>query len=189
MIDDGSTNPIKGAIRIPKNMGYGNAIKQGILKSKTTHVAIIDADAQYDPVELLEMWESMTDEDMLIGKRVTHQGGWKRLLGRLFMRLSASLLAWYYIRDLNSGMRIFKRSLVRNYFQILCDTYSFTTTLTLALVLDGCKVRWTPIGFYPRVGTRSNVRMVYHGLIAMFHTMRLCFALRTRKVRVWLRNG
>lgn len=190
VIDDGSDIPLEcnHVIRREKNKGYGNAIKLGMREyTNTTYIGIIDADGQYDVVDLIHLWKSMDDEDMLIGKRITHQGSWKRFLGRMFIRLTASLFAGYWIPDCNSGLRIFKKSIAKSYYSILCDQFSFTTSLTLSMLLDGYKVRWANIGFYPREGSPSTVRMIHHGLITLYQILRITFALRTRKIRKRLR--
>lgn len=175
-------------IRRQKNRGYGNAIKTGIKKAGGNYIAIIDADSQYDPVELIQMWNEMEDEDMVIGRRITHQGGFKRMVGRTAISLVASLCSLKWIPDTNSGSRIFKKNLAKSYLSILCDEFSFTTSLTMCMVLDYHKVRWLPIDFYPRKGASSTVKMLRHGLITLYQIIVITIALRTRNLRKWLRN-
>ena len=43
----------------------------------------------------------------------------------------ASYLAETNIPDLNSGLRVMKRSLVKRFMHLLPDGFSFTTTITL----------------------------------------------------------
>ena len=171
-----------------KNKGSGNATKLGMKYAKTPYVARLDADAQYDPLDLIDMWESMEDEDMIIGKRICHHGGWKRLLGRMFMKIVSSIVALRYIPDLNSGSRIFKKRIAMAYASILCDEFSFVSSLTLCFIMGKYKVKWVPIGFYPRKGTQSTVRLVRHGLMSLFQIFRLGVGLRTRRFRAWLRG-
>ena len=189
IVDDGSDYPIGGAdIRWSKNKGCGAAVKAGIRKANTTHVAVIDADAQYDIIDLVEMWQSMEDEDQLIGKRVTHQGVWRRWAGRLFLKTIASIIALRYIPDLNTGVRIMKRKIALAYESLICNEFSYCSSYTLCFLLDGYHVNWLPIGFYPRRGTKSTVKMVRHGLIALHQILRLGIALRTRRIREYLRK-
>ena len=187
IVDDGSEIPIKGALR-RKHKGYGAAIKHGIRNIKSKYIGIIDADGQYDPLDLVHLWESIGHEDMIIGKRVISQGGWKRLLGRFFLRISASCMTGHYIPDLNSGIRIFKRHIAKSYSSILCDEFSFTSTLTAAMLLDGYAVKWFPVEFFPRQGSSSTVKLIYHGLVTLYQIIFITMGLRTRGIRKWLRE-
>ena len=196
IVDDGSDLPVKEQVnfvthivRKEKNKGYGNSIKLGIRHASGNYIGIIDADSQYDPMELIELWEAMEDEDMLVGKRITHQGGWKRFFGRLSIKIISSFCALRFIPDLNSGVRIFKKHLARSYASLLCDEFSFTTSLTMCFLLDKLKVKWLPIGFYPRQGNPSTVKLLRIGLITLYQLIYLTIGLRTRKLRKWLRNN
>ncbi len=207
VIDDGSLYPVcdgmwgstpKGIkksqeghctiIRFNKNKGYGSAIKYALRHTKSKYIGIIDADGQYDLTDLEAMWQSLDREDMVIGRRITHQGGWKRFWGRLFIKTVASIACSRYIPDLNSGIRIFKRHIAKSYASILCDEFSFTTSLTMAMILDGYKVRWVDANFYPRQGSFSNVREVRHGLITLYQIAKITIGLRTRNLRSKLRG-
>lgn len=190
VVDDGSDIPVESynVLRRERNKGYGNAIKWGVRHAKGNYIAIIDADGQYDPIELLEMWDSMEDEDMLIGKRINHQGGFRRTVGRLFLNLIASLFCGKLIKDLNSGSRIFKKNIAKNYFSILCDEFSFTSSLTMCMMIEKYKVKWVPVSFFPRQGSPSTVKMVYHGLVTLYQIIYITLGLRTRKFRAWLRG-
>ena len=189
IVDDGSDVPVSNSsFRREKSKGYGNAIKWGIRHAKTKYVGIIDADCQYDPNDLFMLYERLKDEDMVIGRRICHQGGVLRFLGRLGLKLVASLLSWHIIPDLNSGIRIFKRDLAKRYASLLCDTFSFTTSLTLCFLLDGLKVKWYPVSFSARKGNKSTVKTLRHGLITLYQIIWLTIGLRTRSLRKWLRG-
>ena len=56
------------------------------------------------------------------------------------------------IPDLNSGLRAFRRDTVEQYFSVLSDQFSFTTTVTLALLADGYRVTYHPIDYNVRIG-------------------------------------
>jgi hypothetical protein len=76
----------------------------------------------------------------------------KWLLGLL-----ANRIAGQRILDLNSGLRAFRRDCVKQYFVVLSNKFSFTTTVTLALMADEYRVVYVPINYYARVG-RSKIR-------------------------------
>ena len=51
---------------------------------------------------------------------------------RFILKYLVEFTAGRRIPDINSGLRVFSRSAVMQYFPHLCDTFSFTTSLTLA---------------------------------------------------------
>jgi hypothetical protein len=65
----------------------------------------------------------------------------------------ASQLTRCAIPDLNSGMRCFDRQRVQRYLRMLPDGFSFSTSITVASLLDGWEVYWHPIGYRKRVGS------------------------------------
>ena len=67
------------------------------------------------------------------------------------------------IPDINSGLRIFSRDHATSYFARLCDTFSFTTSLTLAFMMNGLFVVYVPIEYYKRVG-KTKVRLLSDSL-------------------------
>jgi hypothetical protein len=60
------------------------------------------------------------------------------------------------IPDLNSGLRVFRRDVVMQYFPILPDQFSWTTTITLAMHCDKYAVSYLPINYRERKG-RSKI--------------------------------
>ena len=82
----------------------------------------------------------------------------KWMLNRL-----AEYLADTRIPDLNSGMRLFRRDEARAMFNILPGGFSFTTTITLAMLTTDREVRFVPIDYLKRTG-RSKIRPIHDTL-------------------------
>jgi hypothetical protein len=61
------------------------------------------------------------------------------------------------IPDLNSGMRVFWRSAALQYFNILPDQFSFTTTITISMLCDRYAVKFIPIDYHKRTGQSKIV--------------------------------
>jgi hypothetical protein len=61
------------------------------------------------------------------------------------------------IADLNSGLRVFRREVVMQYYTILPDQFSWTTTITLAMHCDKYAVTYVPINYRERQGTSKIV--------------------------------
>jgi glycosyltransferase involved in cell wall biosynthesis len=141
-------------IRHSENRGYGAAIKTGILAAAYDTIVIIDADGTYPADQIPNLVMMLEHSDMVVGARIGKHVHipWVRrpakwLLGRL-----ATHIASRPIPDLNSGLRAFRRECVKQYFPILSNRFSFTTTVTLALLADDYRVIYHPIDYYRRIG-------------------------------------
>jgi len=143
------------------NRGYGASLKTGIRVSRYRHVAIVDADGTYEEEALLSLAEHMQDFDMVVGARTNGlenippaRRPAKWLLGKL-----ANFLAETRIPDINSGFRIFDKEIAREFFQILPSNFSFTTTITMAMLTNGYSVKFVPTNYRKRKGD-SKIRPV-----------------------------
>lgn len=131
IVDDGSVLPFKDAIKHGTNFGYGAALMTGIANSTRELVITADGDGQHTTSEIVKLYHAfklIQNADMVVGVRRLGRENLVRFLGRKFLNWTASLVCTYWLPDLNSGARIFKRSVVTGYFPILCKQFSFTTT-------------------------------------------------------------
>jgi glycosyltransferase involved in cell wall biosynthesis len=162
VVDDGSTDGTAeragahGArvVRFSENRGYGAALKAGIERSRSEHVMITDADGTYPPDAMPALLSRLGDADMAVGARTLRDRSipQARRPAKLFLGLLASYLAGQRIPDLNSGLRLIRRSALVPFLHILPSGFSFTTTITLALLCTQRRVVYVPIACAPRVG-------------------------------------
>lgn len=202
VVDDGSAEPMPFAtLRFPISRGYGAALKAGIAKAQTDLVATMDGDGQhraFDVKRLEDFFQYFSQMpsfmasrhfdrlDMVIADRRVSETG-LRLLGRQVLNSLASGFAGRWIPDLNSGLRLFRRSVALGYFPILCEGFSFTTSITLSFLADGYAVDWLPSKIFPRQVGCSKVKMWRDGWTTLKYILWIGFALRTRRLRAWLR--
>ncbi len=161
-------------LRHKRNLGYGAALKTGIRHSTSELIVITDADGTYPNERIPELLEQVQDADMVVGARVANDVHYPlvRKIPKVFLRAYAEWIAGQNIPDLNSGMRVFRRATVERFLNILPDGFSFTTTITLAMLTNRYVVRYVPIGYAARIG-RSKIRPVQD-------TLRFCqLILRT----------
>lgn len=162
VVDDGSRDgtaekAIEAGARVlqkPHNQGYGAAIKTGIVAAAHDTIVIIDADGTYPPDQIPHLVRQLETADMVVGARTGSDVHipWVRRPAKWMLGLLANRVAGQTIPDLNSGLRAFRRDCVRQYFAILSNKFSFTTTVTLALLADDYRVVYHPINYYQRVG-------------------------------------
>jgi glycosyltransferase involved in cell wall biosynthesis len=148
-------------VRHPHNAGYGRSLKDGIRLAKNDTIVITDADGTYpiDQIPLL-LEEYKKGFDMVVGARQgkNYDESFKKKVLRVILKRLVEYTSGRKIDDINSGLRIFSRSTILQYFDTLCDTFSFTTSVTLAYMMTNRFVTYLPIDYHKRVGT-TKVRL------------------------------
>jgi glycosyltransferase involved in cell wall biosynthesis len=167
VVDDGSDDSTGGraaaagarVVRHAENRGYGASLKTGIDLARFESIVMIDADGTYPAKQIPELLAALPEADMVVAARTGAEVHvpWVRRPAKWVLRWLATRIAGRKIPDLNSGLRAFRRESVRQYFSILPDQFSWTTTITLALLADGYRILYQPINYYRRVG-ESKIR-------------------------------
>lgn len=167
VVDDGSTDSTACAaiaagarvIQHRSNRGYGAALKTGIAAATYDYILIIDADETYPIARIPDLVGVLEHADMVVGAR-TGQNVHIPLLRRpakwLLNRL-ANYVSHAHIPDINSGFRVFRKDVVMQYFPILPNQFSWTTTITLSLHCDNYAVTYIPIDYHERKGQSKIV--------------------------------
>ena len=75
--------------------------------------------------------------------------------GKWIITRLAEYLSHQKIPDLNSGLRVFRRDVALRFLSLYPDGFSFTTTITLAMLTNHYKVMFLPINYLKRVGKSS----------------------------------
>jgi glycosyltransferase involved in cell wall biosynthesis len=176
VVDDGSTDGTAGAasgrgatvVQLPENRGYGAALKAGIAQTNAEFVAIIDADGTYPADALPKLIDLARNADMAVGARAMTDASiaYMRRPAKLFLAALASYLVGRRIPDLNSGLRVMRRSVLTEFMHLLPPGFSFTTTITLAMMCTFHRVVYLPVACQPRVGT-SKLRPREFGAFIM----------------------
>ena len=192
VVDDGSTDATARlasehgveVVRLGTNRGYGAALKAGIAHAKFDWVAIIDADGTYPATALPELLQRVESNDMVVGARIGSQvrDPFARRPAKWVLRKFASILSGEAIPDLNSGLRVIRKSLVQKFSGILPSGFSFTTTITLALICCGYSVDYVPIDYFKRIG-RSKIKP-FHAFKFAFLILRTIMLFRPMRILV-----
>lgn len=162
VIDDGSQDEtgtiasnIAGVkvLRHKHNRGYGASLKTGIRAAKTDWVLTMDSDGQHRPEDVLNLYAAAEHYDMVVGQRteLLHSPLW-RMPGKWLLMLIANYITRQRIPDLNSGMRLIRRKTVMRYMHLCPSGFSFSTTITVALLSRSYAVEFVPITLQKRIG-------------------------------------
>jgi len=167
-----------------ENRGYGAALKTGITAAKYESILIIDADGTYPVEQIPTLVSKFENADMVVGARIG-----KHVHIPFIRRPAKWILGWLAARisgrpipDLNSGMRVFRRECVKQYFSILPNGFSFTTTVTLAFFGDDYCVQYCPINYNQRIG-KSKI-LPRHFMEFMILVFRMAMLFQPLKIFV-----
>lgn len=179
VVDDGSTDGSRKVIEAvedpelrllvhPTNQGYGAALTTGLRHARFARLVITDADSTYPSVAIPRLVTGLGDASMVVGARTASVAamGFLRSPVRWLLRRFASHLTGQFIPDLNSGMRAIRRETLVPLIPILPTTFSWTSTITVALLLRGEKVAFQPIDYHQRTGN-SKIHPVKDTLVAL----------------------
>ena len=169
VVDDGSRDKTADVVRSHDvhlvqhtvNRGYGAALKTGLRQARHELIVITDADGTYPNERIPELIGEMHDCDMVVGARTgenTHVPLVRRPAKWFITRLAESI-SGSEIPDLNSGLRVFRKSPAMEFYHLFPKGFSFTTTITLAMLSNDYPVKFIPIDYHARVGN-SKIRPI-----------------------------
>jgi hypothetical protein len=116
----------------------------------------MDADFQHRPEDIYEISRHIDNYDMVIGARTAESHfPLFRKPGKFLISRFASYVAGFKIKDINSGIRIFKKNEFMRFIDILPNGFSLTTTITLLYIKSGYSLLYVPITVMKRKGKSS----------------------------------
>lgn len=171
VVDDGSDDETArrakeaGAqvISHPYNMGNGAAVKTGIRNAKGETLVTLDGDGQHAPEDIPRLLEKLGPYDMVVGARAGDSAVslHRSMANRIYNRF-ATYMCKRRIEDLTSGFRAVKVEIARQFVSLLPNTFSYPTTITMAVVRSGYSLTYVPVKTTRRVG-KSKIRLVKDG--------------------------
>lgn len=167
----------------PFNQGYGSALSTGMRAADRRFIAWFDSDGEHRVADLKAMVDRMKSERLVavIGQRPASVTAF-RAAGKALIWLLARAFNVRAGRDLNCGLRVFRRDVIMRYLPLLPARYSASLTTTILMIERGYPTAFHPITTAQRIG-ESKVRMrdgflamaKILNLITLFAPMRLFF--------------
>lgn len=165
---DGTADIASGAgatvIRHPYNIGNGAAVKSGMRAAQGKTILLMDGDGQHQPEEIPKLLAEAANYHMVVGARA--KGSKLRLhryAANAVYNLMASYVTQFKVQDLTSGFRLLSRRDALRFIDLLPNTFSYPTTLTLAFLRSGLTVKYVPIQSLYRSG-QSKISLITDGL-------------------------
>lgn len=172
VVDDGSTDASAeiaekhGArvVRHAYNIGNGAAIKSGIRAARGKLLVLMDGDGQHKAEDVPKLLAALERYHMVVGARA--KGSRLRLhryAANAVYNFFASYVTGVKVEDLTSGFRVLSRADALRFIDLLPNTFSYPSTLTLAFLRSGLTVRYVPIQTLYRSG-QSKISLVADGI-------------------------
>lgn len=185
VIDDGSDDSTHDIARIyfpettlrhHKNLGLGASLKTGIRHATGDFVICVDADGQHPLESVREIARLIQGEPgidaVLTERENAYSSGAVRSIGKLMINWVTRRLTGERIRDVNCGLRAFRRQRILPFLFLLPDGFSFSTTSTILAYKENFRFKWVRITMGKREGGKSQVR-IRHGLDTLILVCRL----------------
>lgn len=159
----------------PYNIGNGAAIKSGIRRASGDILVFMDADLQHNPEDIKTLLNYFPDYDMVVGARSKKdQTSLGRAVGNKIYNWLASYVAKFKVQDLTSGFRAIKSDIAQQFLYLLPNSYSYPTTLTLAVLRTGRALKYAPIKVKVRKAGKSNIKFYKDGIRFFMIIIKIC---------------
>jgi glycosyltransferase involved in cell wall biosynthesis len=170
----------------PRNGGSGTVRRIGTQNARGDIVAWTDADLTYPNERLPEFVEILERElgvDQIVGARTSEAGTYRffRVPAKWMIRRIAGYLTETQIPDLNSGMRVFRRSVSQPYLRLLPPGFSCVTTLTVSFLANGHEIIYVPIEYSRREG-HSKFHFIRDAYLYILQVLRMVMYFNPLKV-------
>ena len=157
------TYPRVRVVHHAKNRGYGGALQTGFRSATKEFIFYTDGDAQYDPVELADLWAKMTPGvDLVNGYKISRSDPFHRIIiGRVYHH-TVRLLFGLKVRDVDCDFRLMRRAIFE---KIDLEKNSGVICLEMMKKIEdaGFRIVEVPVHHYHRAFGRSqffNVRRI-----------------------------
>lgn len=155
-----------------ENRGHGQTCLQGYriaFERGIPFVFQLDSDGQCDPQYFFRFWRDRDNYDVIYGKRVRRDDGWRRVLASIVLKVSLWLWCGVSCVDANVPYRLMRTDAICNDLERIGPDFDLAN-IALAVVLRKNKLIThfaIPIHFRERYGGEPNVPITKFGQKAL----------------------
>jgi hypothetical protein len=137
--------------------GYGRAYKTGFAHARGDIIVTLDGDMTYPAEKINELVDVLISEDLdfISCDRLTNLRknvmSFQHRFGNRVLTISANLLFRLNMKDSQSGMWVFRRTILDD-LELTSDKMSFSEEIKIETQIKGFKFKEIPIDYKPRKG-------------------------------------
>jgi glycosyltransferase involved in cell wall biosynthesis len=178
------TYPEVRVVHHDRNRGYGGALRTGFETATRDLVFYTDGDAQYDPTEMVVLWDAFNENvDLVNGYKISRSDPLHRIvIGRIYHH-TVKILFGLQVRDVDCDFRLMRRTI---FDRVMLEKNSGVICLEMMKKVQdaGFRIAEVPVHHYHRAYGRSqffNVRRLFKTGVDVF---KLWYALVIRREHI-----
>jgi len=161
--------------------GYGAACKAGFSAASADIIVAMDGDATYPRNFIPVILDVLIEEDLdfiscdRTGHKAEEANSFLRVLGNFILDLTIFALFFVWLKDSQSGMWVFRRSILLQ-FNLISERMSFSEEIKIeAFTRKGLRARELPIYYKARLG-ESKLKLWRDGFSNLFFLFKKRFS-------------
>ena len=164
-----------------KNLGKGNAISNALSILNTSHVVIHDADLEYFPKDIVQMYEkALTNQNSLIlgsrfkGNKQRNNVYLRTYLANRFMSIFFSLINLYWVSDVATCYKLMPANFLKN-ISIKEQGFSIEIEILSKFLKYNKHIHEVPISYDGRSYEEGKKIKVSDGIMYIVNTLKYRF--------------
>lgn len=145
------------------NQGYGRAVRSGCDSARKEHIAFVDSDGQFHIEDLSLLLPFLNEYGFVTGRRRNRADPFVRNMFGKVLGILIVLVFRVWLRDVNCGMKVFRRSIWDEIRPLYGTEKFFNTELFLRLKRGNHKWKQVDVPHYPRragTPTGGSIRVI-----------------------------
>jgi glycosyltransferase XagB len=159
-----------------KNRGKGCSIIAGVKNSRSDIIIMIDADLQYPPEAIPQMYQAVKDgiSDIVIANRVRHNEGFiRKTASNIYRRIFGKWLHNFNF-DIQSGLKCFKKEILER-FTVKNSTWMFDLEFLIKARDAGYRISEIPVDFKARISGKPKIKFLRASIFMAWKAITLAF--------------
>ena len=149
-----------------RSPGVGNAIREGLYRTRGEIIITMDGDLSHNPDEIPKLLAKMGKYDMVCGSRYVNGSKAnievsRKIISKTFNTLFGNLLRMP-VRDFTSGFRAYRREIIEK-INLENQNFGIYIEIPLKAYLNGFKLTEAPITYSKRQSGHSNLNYFAQG--------------------------
>ena len=137
------------AVHHKENLGYGAAIRSGLINSRYNYIFFTDGDNQFDVFEIKKLISHINNYNIVVGYRLNRKDNFIRRFNGWSWSILIRLLFGLSIRDVDCAFKLFRREVV-NKINIESEGIMVSAEILAQARRYGFSIKQIEVSHYPR---------------------------------------